>query len=122
MTRGNSHRWMAGLLLAAILFLPASSAAIQVSPERAACFARPAGTALERIWGFLAGLFPVPAPGSTTAGDNGWQIDPDGNSVPENPARPGSDNGWQIDPNGDSVPEAPARPASDNGWLIDPDG
>lgn len=100
MTRGNSLRWMAGLLLAAILFLPASSAARQVGPGWAAGFAMPAGTALERMWSFLARLFPGPDSGSTAVGDNGWQIDPDGSSVPQAPARPASDNGWLIDPNG----------------------
>lgn len=101
MTRGNSLRWTAGVLLAAVLFfLPAGSAAIPLRAERMA--AVPAGTApvLTRLRDFLARWLPGERTTPVANGDNGWLIDPNGDSVPVKPAGPGADNGWQIDPNG----------------------
>ena len=97
MTRGNSLRWMAGVLLAAILFLPASSAAIPLQVTTTSIEMDPV---LTRIWDFFTRRLPADRTMPNANGDNGWQIDPDGDSVPVKPAGPSADNGWQIDPNG----------------------
>jgi hypothetical protein len=92
---------MAGVLLAAVLFfLPAGSAAIPLQADRVT--AVPVGTTLvlTRLWDFLARWLPGERTTPAANDDNGWQIDPDGDSVPEKPAGPGADNGWLIDPNG----------------------
>jgi hypothetical protein len=94
MIRSSALRGSAGFLLAAILLLPAVAAAGE-GPRS------PAGPAsfLGSVWDSLLQLFPQDWRPATVdaSGDNGWQLDPDGDGAS---ASPGTDNGWQIDPNG----------------------
>jgi hypothetical protein len=98
MTRSSTFRCAAGFLLAATLLLPATAKAesprgwLGGAPAESASF-------VAGLWESLVQLLPGEwRPATTDAtGDNGWQIDPDGDYVPTGPS---ADNGWQIDPNG----------------------
>lgn len=92
---------MAGILLAAVLFfLPANSMAIPLHAGRLAAVSTGTDPVLTRIRDFFARLLPIERTTPNANGDNGWLIDPDGDSVSVKPAGPSADNGWQIDPNG----------------------
>ena len=102
MTRSSTLRCAAVFLLAASFLLPAVATAGEMPRGRIGTVPAEPASFLAGLWGSFVQLLPDEWRPVTAADqvDNGWQIDPDGDSVPTKPAGPSADNGWQIDPNG----------------------
>jgi hypothetical protein len=93
MTR-STLRCAAGILLAVTLLLPGMAAAREIPAGR---LAEPVFS-LARLWSALVQALPDgwTAVVAFDEGDNGWQLDPDGEPAPG----ANGDNGWQLDPDG----------------------
>lgn len=93
MTR-STLRCAAGFLLAATFLLPGMSLAREIPSDRPA---EPVFS-LARLWEALVQSLPEGRTASfdSDEGDNGWQIDPNGQPAPG----ANTDSGWQLDPDG----------------------